>query len=101
MDKTFWRKVFLSHQECPSCPSPAEVVAVFSNLLGTLFPDFKQLAFDSEQEFNQHITSLKADLVNLLKFGLSKNEADTTHLANQFFDALPAIYEKIAQDVVA
>ncbi|MBT1706504.1 hypothetical protein KK060_24740, partial [Fulvivirgaceae bacterium PWU20] len=67
MDKTFWHRLFESHQVCPSCPSPAEVTAFFDDLLGILFADFTPLSFTTREEFEAHVLKLRTELERILQ----------------------------------
>jgi len=98
---SFWQKLFLSHQACPTCPSPAEVAKFFTDLLGTLFADYRQISFKSEAEFEQHLLDLKLELHRILRYNPSKGSSEAVNLTEHFFQMLPAIYEKIAEDVTA
>jgi serine O-acetyltransferase len=101
MDKSFWHKLYESHQACPTCPSPAEVASFFDNLIGTLFADFTQLTFPTENEFDAHVVKLKTELDRILRFNPGNGKVEKENLTGKFFDALPLIYEKINQDVTA
>lgn len=101
MDKSFLEKLFRTHQACPTCPSPAEVGAFFTDLLGTLFADFTQLSFSTEAEFEKHVGDLKEELNRILRFNPKKGITDTAGIADQFFLNLPSIYEQINQDITA
>jgi serine O-acetyltransferase len=98
MNKDFIHKLYVSHQECPTCPTPAEVSQFFVELLGTLFADFKQLSSLSEIEFENHINHLKRELERILKHAPMSN---ASQVSDKFFNALPAIFEKLHQDVTA
>jgi serine O-acetyltransferase len=100
MDK-FWQKVFQSHQACPTCPSPAEVATFFSDLLGTLFADYAQHSFTSEQEFEKHLMDLKVELHRILRYNPSKGTTEAVTVSERFFQALPVLFEKISEDVAA
>ncbi len=101
MDKSFLEKLYQSHQACPSCASPAEVAAFFNNLLGTLFAEYARHSFDSLAHFEEHIGSLKAELDRIVRFNPHKGTVDATLVADRFFDALPAICNKLNEDVIA
>lgn len=101
MDK-FWQKLFFSHKACPTCPSPAEVAVFFSDLLGTMFPDFRKSPFTTEADFEKHVADLKAELERILKYNPVKfPSAEPEDISQKFFDSLPEIYQKINDDVVA
>jgi serine O-acetyltransferase len=101
MDKTFLRKLYLSHQECPSCPSPVEVSQFFVELLGVLFADFTQLSTLSEEQFGQLMNRLSIELGRILKYGTPPGSDTPQALAARFFNALPEIHEKLQQDITA
>jgi serine O-acetyltransferase len=102
MDNPFWHNLYLSHRACPSCASPAEVAAFFSDLLGTLYPDFTQQSFVSEHEFDQHVLQLHENLREILQHNTSGSSKDDGQaLTDKFFIALPGIYNRINEDVTA
>jgi serine O-acetyltransferase len=99
MDKNFILKLYQSHQSCPTCPAPSEVSGFYVNLIGTLFADFTQMASLSEEDFEDHITSLEKELERILRHNPTKGPVNAAKLREQFFDALPRIYEKLGQDI--
>jgi serine O-acetyltransferase len=101
MDKNFVHKLYQSHQSCPTCPAPSEVSAFYVDLLGSLFPDFAQLASLSEIEFEAHIVSLERELERILRHNPTRGQVNPAKLREQFFDALPTIYAKLGQDIDA
>ncbi len=101
MDKSFLEKLFSKHQACPTCPSPAEVGDFFTDLLGTLYADFSQKSFASADDFVHHAEDLKTELHRILRFNSKKGTDDVTQITDHFFNAVPAIYEQINQDVAA
>ena len=100
MDPTFIRRLFQAHQACPTCPSPVEVAAFFTDLLGVLFADFAQLSFTSERELQNHLGSLRNELDRILQRNPKKGE-DTHGTADRFFNELPGLYQKIELDITA
>lgn len=101
MDKSFLQRLYLSHQACPTCPSPAEVSRFFTDLLGTLFADYTQLTFASESAFEQHMAELKKELGRILQYNPTKGIGNAALVAEEFFEALPGLYTKISQDITA
>ena len=101
MDKQFLQKLYQSHQVCPTCPAPLEVSNFYVELVGALFADFTQLASLSEAEFTQLIEKLKKELERILRHNPTKGIGNPTQIAQQFFDALPAIYDKLENDITA
>ncbi|MBL7858372.1 MAG: serine acetyltransferase [Cyclobacteriaceae bacterium] len=101
MDKSFIHKLYLSHQECPTCPSPATVSQFYINLLGALFADFTQLSQLSEEQFEQLIWQLQHELENILRNTPIRGNKNSAEVSADFFQALPQIFDKLQQDVTA
>jgi serine O-acetyltransferase len=101
MDKTFLRKLYLSHQECPTCPSPVEVSQFFVELLGALFSDFAQHSNLSEEEFGILMDKLCLELERILRHSSAKGPVNPKKMAQDFFSKLPVIYENLQQDITA
>lgn len=101
MDKAFLKKLYQSHQACPTCPAPKEVSRFFVELLGALFADFTQLAALSEEEFYQLMERLQKELERILRHNPTKSSANHAMIAERFFNSLPAICDKLENDVTA
>jgi serine O-acetyltransferase len=101
MDKDFLHKLYQSHQTCPTCPAPSEVSAFYVELVGALFADFTQLASLSEEEFGLLFARLEKELERILRHNPTRGSVNPTQLREQFFNALPGIYEKLQEDVDA
>lgn len=101
MDKTFLEKLYQSHQACPSCPSPAEVSQFFTQLLGTLFPDFSHETFTSISDFEAHVSELQNNLEEMIRNTPGRKTMNEREVVQQFFDALPRIHDRLEHDVVA
>jgi serine O-acetyltransferase len=76
------------------------VASFFSDLVGVLFADYTALSFDTEEAFEKHFLNVKSTLDQILRYSSPKGKA-TGDIVEKFFDALPAIYEKLTQDVSA
>jgi serine O-acetyltransferase len=101
MDKDFLRKLYQSHQACPTCPAPLEVSNFYIELLGTLFADFTQLGGLSEEEFFQLMERLQKELGRILKYNPTKGTGNPAQLAEKFFNSLPVLCAKLENDVTA
>ena len=99
MNKDFLKKLYLSHQECTLCPSPAEVSEFYVQLLSSLFADFRQLSNLSEEQFIQFMNDLKARLERLIRY--DQGSGDPAKTSEKFFDHLPSLVDKLQQDVTA
>lgn len=101
MNKDFIHKLYLTHQACPTCASPAEVSEFFVELLGALFSDFTQLAQLSESDFAALLEKLQQELERILRHNPNAGHGNPAQLAGQFFDQLPEVYEWLQKDVTA
>ena len=101
MNEDFIKKLYQSHQACPTCPSPAEVSEFYIQLLGALFPDFSSESFADLARFKIHFQELQKKLTELLLHtpGLHRESAQV--VAAQLFDLLPKIHDQLEQDVMA
>src|SRR5690349_13967405 len=101
MDNSFLQNLYNSHRACPTCPSPAEVALFFTRLLGTLFPEYTQLSFESQDHFQKHMDGLQTELDRIVRFNPHRGQSDPGAIAGQFFNSLPQIFEKLNEDVSA
>jgi serine O-acetyltransferase len=101
MDKSFIEKLYHAHQESPACPSPIEVARVFEQLLGTLFPDFCNETFRHFESFQGHVYQVQDDLADMIGNTPGNGRLKQNEVASKFFDALPAIHQKLEQDIMA
>jgi len=101
MNKEFLHKLYLSHQECPTCPAPSEVSHFYVQLLGALFSDFTQLAALSEEEFENLIASLKKELERILRHNPNKGQGNPSQITEKFFSQLPVLFEQLQKDITA
>ena len=98
MDSKFIQQLYKSHLECPACPSPSEVALFFTDLLGTLFPDFSKMIFPNEEAFVLHTDNLRQQLQRLIHHGTDRNLAEGESITEAFFQQLPTIYQQLHQD---
>jgi serine O-acetyltransferase len=101
MDKAFLRNLYMSHQACPTCASPAEVASFFTDLLGVLFADYTPHTFSSEKEFEDHFNKVRLTLTDLLKYNSNKRKNEADQVVENFFNSLPDVYKNINEDVTA
>ncbi|MDH5598308.1 MAG: serine acetyltransferase [Cyclobacteriaceae bacterium] len=101
MEKAFLAHLYKTHEECPRCPSPEVVSSFFIELLGTLFPDFSKMNFNSIKEFELHMEKLKLQLDQILNRNPVKGNVDAEEATERFFNALPGIYDKLNEDIDA
>jgi len=102
MDKSFLTRLYQMHKTCPSCASPAEVAEFFTELLGLLYPDFTRLTFDNEIEFEAHARAIMDRLQRMVSASSGKKDmTGYDKIVDEFFHAMPGIFEKINQDVTA
>ncbi len=101
MDQSFLDKLYIQHQECPSCPSPKLITQFFDDLLETLFPEVGIKRFNSKKELSIHLQKLELTLDELLTRNPMGSKPDLVDIAKEFFQGLPQIHETIWQDIRA
>ena len=101
MNQEFINKLYIRQQACPACPSPEVVANWFTELLGTLFPDFAKQQFGNQKEFELHLEKLKLQLDQILSRNPIKSENEPNHIAERFFEELPTIHEMLEEDITA
>ena len=101
MDKDFVFKLYLSHNECTECPSPADVNKFFEELMALLFADFLRRPVGSLEDFQAKIDTLKVTLQSLLIKNLVDEKADRKAIVEEFFGQIPAIYARLEKDIEA
>jgi serine O-acetyltransferase len=101
MNKTFLNKLYQSHQECPTCPSPEEVSQIFDRLMGMLFADFSHESFPSLGDFETSFSKLRRDIEEILTPVSGERQANEKEVADKFFERLPKIHQKLEQDILA
>lgn len=101
MESEFLQRLYQLHKSCPTCPSPSEVSLLFKKLLGALFPDFSHESFASLEDFENHIKNLKESLQEMILHSPGAGKANASHIAQQFFESLPTIHQKLEHDVDA
>ena len=101
MDASFVQKIYNKHKDCAKCPSTVLVPKFFRDLLGILFPNFASKPVLDFNEFQTRIQTINLELVQILARDGSDEYKDTLKQANDFFDLLPEIYDKIQMDVDA
>lgn len=101
MNRKFLHRLYQAHQECPDCPSPTTVAQFFTDLLGTLFPDFLKIHFADIEAFVLHTDQLKQQLLQLVHRGTNRSLSEGEAVTEEFFNHLPQIYEQLQQDASA
>lgn len=101
MNKDFVFRLYLSHNECTECPSPADINRFFEDLMGLLFADFSRRPTGSLEDFTSKIDALKVTLQGILIKNLIDEKADRKQIVEDYFEQIPAIYEKLLKDIEA
>ncbi len=101
MDVSFIKKIYNKHKDCNRCPSTLLVPQFFTDLLGILFPNFASKPVLDYDEFQNRIHAINFELVQILAKDGSEEEVDSIQQAADFFNQLPAIYDKIQMDIDA
>ncbi len=101
MDVSFVKRLYTKHKDCSKCPSTVLIPQFFTDLLGILFPNFASKPVLDYEEFQTRIHAITFELVQILARDGTDEEIDAMKQANDFFDQLPLIYDKIQLDIDA
>ncbi|CAN5361816.1 serine acetyltransferase [soil metagenome] len=101
MTEDFIKKLYQSHEACPTCPSPAEVSEFYVHLLGVLFPDFSSESFNDLAGFKAHLERLQGNLEEMLSLTAGHTSTTAKEIAAGLFDSFSKIHQQLEQDVVA
>ncbi len=101
MNPEFVERLYLKHQECPSCPTKDEVIGFFEKLLGVLFPIYSKQDFNSVRALDFYMINLKEELYEILYAKPNEEGLRAENNTQLFFDALPALYGLLRMDISA
>ncbi len=101
MKTDFIKKLYEEHINCPKCLSPQVIRDFFEELLGTLFPDYGQMTFRNQREFELHWEKLKLQLDQMLYRNSQKEVSDIEKTVSTFFDNLQEIRSRLLEDIKA
>jgi len=102
MNKSFIDQLYKLQSENPDCPSPEDVSEFFIAVLGVLFPDHSRQTFQSLNEFESYVESLRQILTRLIVHTPDNQfQEGAANVVNQFFDGLEVIYARLLEDVSA
>lgn len=102
MEKTnYYESLLKEHQECPTCPSPVEVVQFYKKLTGLFFQDFCTIKLVNIDQIQAYESRLKSEfysfLVNFCKDGTTNVQQQT----EAFFNSFPMILSLLHKDIEA
>ncbi|MEM6734836.1 MAG: serine acetyltransferase [Bacteroidota bacterium] len=98
MEQSFIKKIYTQHQRCDHSLSTNKISNFFYELLGLLFPNFSNHPVTSTEILQQSFNSSKLQLSGLIK---ANSPTNFELLTQDFFDALPGIYDLLIEDVQA
>jgi serine O-acetyltransferase len=97
----YYQNLLKEHQECPTCPSPVEVIQFYKKLTGLFFQDFSTVKLSTADQIKVYEARLKSDfyafLVNFCKNGAPQAQKQT----DAFFDSFPTILALLHKDIEA
>ena len=97
----YYNRLVEEHLECPTCPSPVEVVQFYKKLTGLFFQDFSTIKLASIEQIKAYEARLKSEfysfLVSFCKDGAPEAERQT----NDFFESFPQILQLLHKDIEA
>lgn len=101
MTEDFLNSIYRSHLECPDCPGQEKVTILFEDLLGTLFPYFSRMSFNSPHDVGLHLNELEIQLAQMIMKSAGDENEDTKLKAKAFIEKLPDLQVRLTQDVEA
>lgn len=100
MENTFYNKILKSHHDCGQCASNAEIKFFFENLLGLLFPVYGEHKIIESEVLLKRFDEAKNQLKNII-FLCEEPNSSQEQCADDFFNAVPTIYDYIQEDLNA
>lgn len=101
MNTHYLRQLYDINRSCQGGPSLDAVGSFTDGLLAVLFPEYEKRTFNSFEAFELYVGHLRLSLREILSHNPERSEGDTEALTGRFFDALPDIRARIAQDAQA
>jgi len=98
---SFLKRLYNSHQDCPTCIHPGEVTTFFDAILGALFPGLCKVTFESEAVFSDYLEKIKRQLEEIIINSRGHSGLDANQLATQFFNKLSVVYDYLTEDAEA
>lgn len=99
--ESFIDKVYRAHIQCPNCPSPKVLHSFFENVLGILFPEHAEEAYKEKGQLEMKLFDLQVQLRDLLQKNTLLHGGNGEELAQEFFDDLNLVYDRLHEDISA
>lgn len=99
--ESFIDKVYKAHSQCPSCPPPKVIHSFFENVLGILFPEHAEEAFQERGQLEMKLFDLQVQLRDLLNQNSRLHGKNGDELSKAFFEELDQVYDRLQEDVEA
>ncbi|MCB9233495.1 MAG: serine acetyltransferase [Bacteroidia bacterium] len=101
MDSDFLQKIYARHWAYEKIPTADEVGDFFTNLMGTLYPEFARKNLTSRKEFDWHVADLQQDLHRMLCFPPNTELEKEQNLSARFWESIPKVYAQLQEDIDA
>lgn len=98
---SFSKRLYQSHQICPTCIHPGEVTSFFDAILGALFPGLCTIAFEDEEAFNKYLDQIRFQLKELISHSPGHQHLNIEQVTVQFFTKLSTVYDHLLEDAAA
>lgn len=98
---SFSKRLYQSHQICPTCIHPGEVTSFFDAILGALFPGLCTIAFEDEEAFNKYLDQIRFQLKELISHSPGHQHLNIEQVTVQFFTKLSTVYDHLLEDASA
>jgi serine O-acetyltransferase len=97
----FIKRLYRTHQAFPFGLHHGEVTSFFDSMLGILFPSLCSVTFENEESFSAHITKIRSQLTEIIRYSQVHNGQEPNQLADKFFQQLNFVYDYLLEDAVA
>ncbi len=97
----FYQNIYRKQMEVQDMPSNKRIASWAMNLLYLLFPERNSLSFNSVDEVREAFQHSEAELLELLEKTKACSQCNNALIAQEFFLALPSIYNIMLTDAQA
>ncbi len=98
---SFHTHILERHQDKLPCASKQEVVDFLRGLIHLLFPDYGSYSFNNVEEIQEEMEKLRVMLYQMICKDKNESENFAAEVTSYFFEALPATYKMLEEDVKA
>jgi len=101
MNDEFYDHLLKKTDHIKAIPSNTVIAGWALSVINLLYPQHSQNLFHTVKEVRQHALKLQEELLQIIGTSTDYPYSYSQHLASQFFDALPGLYETLNTDIQA